>query len=591
MKKNGYTLVQLLIIIGVVALLVVAFFPISKYFKAKKNEQSFYEQAEILFKAAKKEYSKIVGTTNEEKKDEKNNEKNKEKSDEKNEEKDDETAYDGEIVYFDSKDKKRLLKSNAVGVNYYIGLNRTGDIVYFVVYNDNYKIEIGALNSDKVISFSSIGLSTSNKKYKIAAAASDSISLVKKVYDGMDIRLNRTNSYDGYLLGDVNRDKRITEEDAQLINNFVVGTDKLDDDQKVIADVTKDEKVNSKDSQQISKYIQGETSVYDSYAYSDIKRDGSEITLSMYNTYEGYLIGDINKDGKLTEEDVNIIKDYYNKKIEFDEIEKLLADVDKNEKIDDEDALIIKRYIDGNNSLYDKYAILDVEDVDNFIHDGTYVVRLNDISYNKYLLGDVNKDNRLTPDDNALINNYIKNKKGLNNEQIKLADVDKNGKVEPADVIQINRYNVGRSSVYDTYIMEKGAIKTGPEYEGPKCKFTKGKSIVDDGITVDIECINNGYGCNIVEGDKEMFVTGSAAIKVVDKGVYSDVCKIDVETYYDCKETEELWVSNGQYVADKNISSDEEFKKVKCYQNEKKGKWICKEYIKNPSCTYTYYFK
>ncbi len=564
MKKDGLTLPELLIIIVIVIALIIAYFPISKHFKKQKSEEEFLTKIKTIYQTAKKDYKAASEKAN------------------------------GEFVYFDSEDNYRKLSENGDGVRYYIGFNSSGEIVYFVVYNDEFKMEAGYINTETEITTSEFGLKKSEAKYKIIDANETQVPNTNLVYDGMEIRLNKYNSVNGYLLGDVNRDKKLTEEDAQLINNYINSSIKFDDEQKEIADVTKDGKVNNYDSLQISRYITGAASVYDSYKSSsgDATIDGTNIALTMYNSYGGYLIGDVNKDGKLTDNDSELIKNYYNGKLKFDDLQMKLADVDENGKINDDDAVQIKRYISGNNSKYDSYGLLPQEEKAVATNDGTNIVRMADITYNKIVLGDVNKDEKITIEDADLIKAYIEKKKEFTEEEIKIADVDKNGTVENNDVLQINRYTVGRSSVYDKYLLDKDATITGSEYKGPECKFTKGESIIDKGITVNIECVNNGYGCTLENGSEEMFVTGSTEITVVDRGGIKDTCKIEVEPYYVCDEKDEkIWVPKGTLISNEDISEVKENTIISCYKNFTKNNYICRQLEKQKNCDYTIYYK
>ena len=284
MKKNGMTLPQLLIIIAIVIIAVIAYFPISKHIKANKVKEEFLQKIETVYKTAKKDFVAA-------------NEK-----------------AGGELVYLDSEDETRLLSSNNGGINYYIAFNSAGEIVYFVLSDSDYKVEAGSINSEKEIFSSDFGFEGSGKKYIITLPSVYTATKTNIVYDGMEIKLNKNNSVNGYLLGDVNRDKKLTEQDAQLISSYMGSKDLFDEEQIKLADVDKNGIVDNNDSLQISRYISAQTSVYDTYNTNDEKRDGNNIVLNKYNSYGGYLIGDINRDGKLTDADSDVIKDYYNGK-------------------------------------------------------------------------------------------------------------------------------------------------------------------------------------------------------------------------------------------------------------------------------------
>ena len=60
-----------------------------------------------------------------------------------------------------------------------------------------------------------------------------------------------------YTLGDVNGDGEITQDDLTMINNYLLKTTALTEQQFIAADVTKDGKIDSADVNKLNKYIQG----------------------------------------------------------------------------------------------------------------------------------------------------------------------------------------------------------------------------------------------------------------------------------------------------------------------------------------------
>ena len=64
------------------------------------------------------------------------------------------------------------------------------------------------------------------------------------------------------------------------------------------------------------------------------------------------ILGDIDKDNKITENDINIISNYINNNTKLSDDEMLIVDVDNNYKLDNTDIKLIKSYVDNNNYKY-----------------------------------------------------------------------------------------------------------------------------------------------------------------------------------------------------------------------------------------------
>ena len=87
------------------------------------------------------------------------------------------------------------------------------------------------------------------------------ISQIVKQYQESDEELrqqymNVYNSVD-YTngLGDVNSDGNINQEDVDLINAYLEGTNVLSDEQKLRADINKDEQITNDDSESLKEYL------------------------------------------------------------------------------------------------------------------------------------------------------------------------------------------------------------------------------------------------------------------------------------------------------------------------------------------------
>ena len=169
-----------------------------------------------------------------------------------------------------------------------------------------------------------------------------------------DVSKNPNNMYSGYIIGDVNRDGDLNNVDASLIQ-YELST--FDQAQKILADVNKDGLLDVQDATEIRNCLQGEESIYNSYvpASKASTRICPKVTKNSKNSYAGYLLGDANKDGKLTEADITRIQSYIKKQVDFNAVDKVIADVNKDGKVDAADALNIQNCLNGSLSAYDNY--------------------------------------------------------------------------------------------------------------------------------------------------------------------------------------------------------------------------------------------
>ena len=125
-----------------------------------------------------------------------------------------------------------------------------------------------------------------------------------------------------FLIGDVSRDGKITQDDADVLYDHISETNLLDGEQSYLADIFEDGKANGKDYIRLLEILNG--------------------------TYKRYEMGDVNRDGKITQDDADDIMKYYTGKISFDDEQKILGDVDGDEKINARDAKLVLQQIVAN---------------------------------------------------------------------------------------------------------------------------------------------------------------------------------------------------------------------------------------------------
>lgn len=197
-----------------------------------------------------------------------------------------------------------------------------------------------------------------------------------------------------YKYGDVNKDNKITQEDAQMVLSASVKEIELTEEEKKLADVDNDRNVNSTDGMLILRYVEGE--------------------ITEFPIARRYRYGDVNNDGKINNEDAQMILSASVKEITLSEQQKILADLDNNGEINSSDALLVQRY----NAKEIKY--FPVEEIN--------------------LYGDVNLDGKITKEDAQLILNASVKEITLTEKQKELADLNGDGQINAVDGLFVLRY-------------------------------------------------------------------------------------------------------------------------------------------------------
>lgn len=249
--------------------------------------------------------------------------------------------------------------------------------------------------------------------------------------------LKEINNY--RVVGDVNKDGLINEEDSNLILDISLGKVEPDANMKYRADIDGDGQVTIKDVRQLLNQI------------------NNRITL-----------GDVNNDGIINEDDVYLTLDISLRKVEADEktvlradmdgdgrvtikdVKKLLqqvknprmvGDVNKDEIIDEADALLIVDIALGKAEADDKLTLRADVDGDGqiTIKDARAVLKMiND----NFKVGDANKDGKLTQEDVDIMNDIVKGKTNPNydttEKKLLYLDYNDDGKFTSADVGKVN---------------------------------------------------------------------------------------------------------------------------------------------------------
>lgn len=192
-------------------------------------------------------------------------------------------------------------------------------------------------------------------------------------FDGYEYILGNE-SEDDALLGDVNGDGKVNKDDADDVQKYDAGTGTLTDDEKKRADVNGDGVIDSGDAVKILNMIIDKNAVF----------------------------GDVNGDGKLTHEDVDLIKNYDYGIGSLTDAEKKRADVNEDGNVDAGDSVMISQLLLKET-------------------------------------GDINGDKKIDEEDALLILKHDSGISSLTKEQEKRADLNNDGVVDAGDAVIILR--------------------------------------------------------------------------------------------------------------------------------------------------------
>lgn len=254
-----------------------------------------------------------------------------------------------------------------------------------------------------------------------------------------------------FLKGDINRDSKITLDDCELIKQHIMEEVTLDEEQLYLADVDCQNGITSADYVKLKNYIEGRSF--------------------------RFLIGDVTRDEKITQDDYTLILDSVKGIVTLDPEQEHLADVDESGSVNLTDYAKLLRIIkgletrymigdvtrDGNINMDDCNAILNhvkkislldeeqiwladlSEDSNISLTDYTKLLRIVKGVETRFLKGDVNRDSKITLDDCELIKQHIMEEVVLDDEQLCLADVDGENGITAADYVKLKNYIEGRS--------------------------------------------------------------------------------------------------------------------------------------------------
>ena len=188
---------------------------------------------------------------------------------------------------------------------------------------------------------------------------------------------------------------------------------------------------------------------------------GNSITTSFYycedNTYtlnenkcvksetiQTNLLGDINLNGVVDNNDLDLLNKYLAKTVDLSEIQLMAADVNSDGILSVGDAENIRLYVTGHTSGSEYLSKIgvsivcpkDYNDKNNMCVKETIV----DAKYANYKRGDINLDGSINTTDLDLLSKYLKKQANLNTVQINVADYNNNGIVDSNDLYELEEY-------------------------------------------------------------------------------------------------------------------------------------------------------
>lgn len=242
-----------------------------------------------------------------------------------------------------------------------------------------------------------------------------------------DNKCVKTQTTESGILGDVNLDGAVDDNDINLLNRYLAKTATLTDLQLVAADVNSDGIISVGDAENIRLYVNGHNTGSEYLS----KIGTSSVCPKNYNLNSNlcvqeirvnakeanYKRGDINLDGNIDSQDIKLLNKYLKKQVNLTTVQLNVADFNGN-------------------------GIIDINDLNEL------QFYLNDYTNSTNVIGDINLDGTVDSNDVIMLNKYVIGEIKLTKEQLKYADIDTNGVIDATDIEQLARkisdfYQVG----------------------------------------------------------------------------------------------------------------------------------------------------
>ena len=232
-------------------------------------------------------------------------------------------------------------------------------------------------------------------------------------YTLSDNKCVKSESTQSNMLGDVNQDGVVDNNDLELLNKYLAKTVDLSDIQLMAADVNSDGILSVGDAENIRLYVTGHNSGSEYLSKIGVaivcpKEYTDKNNVCVKETvvdakHANYKRGDINLDGNINTTDLDLLSKYLKKQANLNTVQINVADYNDNGFVD-------------NNDLYELEEYLNSE-----------VTKIK-------TLGDINNDNVIDSNDVVLLEKHVANKINLTKEQLSYADMNEDGMIDATDV-------------------------------------------------------------------------------------------------------------------------------------------------------------
>ena len=214
-----------------------------------------------------------------------------------------------------------------------------------------------------------------------------------------------------YIIGDANGDGVIDERDLNAIDDHISGKTPLPEERIPAADIDGDGEVTDKDRDRLDKFLNGDNTDTDTPIGDDYDPDKPKVML----------LGDVNGDNKIDDDDVNDILKHINGIEEIPEERLPAADIDGDGEITKDDAQLLNDYIHGkpvDEPIAQPVKVLilgdvdgdgdiDTDDVNDILR---HINGIEEIPEDRQPAADIDRDGEITKNDAELLQKYLDNK-------------------------------------------------------------------------------------------------------------------------------------------------------------------------------------
>ena len=170
-------------------------------------------------------------------------------------------------------------------------------------------------------------------------------------------------------------------------------------------------------------------------------------------TSESILLGDVDLNGSVTLEDLNLLNNYLAKTVSLQDLQLTASDVNSDGLISVGDVENIRLYLNGHNAgseYLSKIGTTLVCPKDYTLKNELCIKEtIKDASKASYSKGDVNLDGKIDDKDIELLNKYLNKDVTFTNIQLKVADFNENDNIDINDLNELKKYLDSESKVIE----------------------------------------------------------------------------------------------------------------------------------------------